>query len=418
MGLELGSETRRKIAAALEPAVSAAGIWFRESVDIDRALFEPVARRLTDALNKRKTKATWLTADLLRGFCEEQIEEIVATLDLHGSRHTFGEVYDAQAAAECLASSLDTLPWSYTLLLPTPITTNRGPASRPLDPAGNYRLVRYSPEESAKFTLHEPDESRASYYHQEFPEYLSTEQYYFAADISGYVRYAETTPAIDEFVHAFKGILGLLVVERSIMPSITAHGAPPRAIPMIIQRRTDDGEARLIPYKWLSIDDTLVVSRLEMRRRNRDDDSDPIAAIVPAFADAATRSSARWYLDSFAETKGLLQIVQAAIALEILLGDREEAELVGIGALLGNRLAYMVGQTPSDRRRVLSEFKKLYDIRSRIVHSGKATLNDEERDALSRLQDFAQRALHEQIYGLKQEHDWEVGRQQEHPPAG
>jgi hypothetical protein len=102
----------------------------------------------------------------------------------------------------------------------------------------------------------------------------------------------------------------------------------------------------------------------------------------------------------------LVQIVQATVALEILLGDRIEAEALGLGTLLANRLAYLTGQTPTDRQHILTEFKRLYDLRSRIVHSGKTRLDDDERQALSDLQRHMQYALHEQIAGFGREEGW------------
>lgn len=95
-----------------------------------------------------------------------------------------------------------------------------------------------------------------------------------------------------------------------------------------------------------------------------------------------------------------MQLVQAAIVLEILLGDRAEADLMGLASLLANRLAYLIGHSPNERRRIVSDFKRLYDFRSRVVHAGAAEIDDSGRQALFDLQKYARLALHAQIGGL------------------
>src|SRR2546425_12513341 len=51
--------------------------------------------------------------------------------------------------------------------------------------------------------------------------------------------------------------------------------------------------------------------------------------------------AAKWLFDSYAATNPLLAFVQATTSLEILLGDKTLSDLVGLGALLGNRCAFL-----------------------------------------------------------------------------
>ncbi len=127
------------------------------------------------------------------------------------------------------------------------------------------------------------------------------------------------------------------------------------------------------------------------------------AAIRAGFTDVSTRSAARWYADSTVGSNGLIQIVQAAIALEILLGDESGLEQIGTTALLANRLAYMIAETPHERRTILARFKQLYKVRSLIVHQGKAVLEERESAALYELRAYANRAIIKQTMQLIRE---------------
>jgi hypothetical protein len=102
-------------------------------------------------------------------------------------------------------------------------------------------------------------------------------------------------------------------------------------------------------------------------------------------------------LDSCAGKNELLSFVQTAVALEILLGEEVKSDILGIGELLGNRCAYLIGKTHSQRKGILDDFKKSYDVRSRIVHRGKSRLALDERALFSKLQWMCKRVITEEI---------------------
>lgn len=93
----------------------------------------------------------------------------------------------------------------------------------------------------------------------------------------------------------------------------------------------------------------------------------------------------QWFFDSHCGENQLLQFVQGTVALEILLGDKEASDIVGIGELIANRCAYLLGDTHARRRELIAEFKRIYDTRSHIVHRGKSFLSEDERFQLERL---------------------------------
>lgn len=107
--------------------------------------------------------------------------------------------------------------------------------------------------------------------------------------------------------------------------------------------------------------------------------------------------AAEWLCDSYASDDQLLTFVQTMVVLEILLGDKAETELVGLGALLRNRCAYFIGETPAERDHILEELRKIYDVRSSIVHAGKRRLNANERQLFTALQRLCFRVIRKEV---------------------
>jgi|GEM_PF-1738639 len=105
----------------------------------------------------------------------------------------------------------------------------------------------------------------------------------------------------------------------------------------------------------------------------------------------------QWLFESYCGSNGLLSFVQSTVALEILLGEKKISDLMGLGELLRNRCAYLIGKTHQQREEVLSDFKKIYEIRSKIVHRGKSKLNNNEKFLFSKLQWMCRRVICEEI---------------------
>jgi hypothetical protein len=98
-----------------------------------------------------------------------------------------------------------------------------------------------------------------------------------------------------------------------------------------------------------------------------------------------TMRAARWLFDSYLGSNDLLSFVQAMVAIEIILGDKEASDLVGLTELLANRCAYLLGGTHAERDQILEQMRSIYRVRSQIVHQGKSRLNSEEWQMLHQL---------------------------------
>jgi len=113
------------------------------------------------------------------------------------------------------------------------------------------------------------------------------------------------------------------------------------------------------------------------------------------------RLACRWLFDSYATDNELLAYVQAMVCLEIILGDASLIGEIGLGELLRNRCAYLIGKTSKQRAEILRDFREIYDVRSHIVHRGKSRMTARERELYSTLMWYCKRCIHEEIELLK-----------------
>ncbi len=107
--------------------------------------------------------------------------------------------------------------------------------------------------------------------------------------------------------------------------------------------------------------------------------------------------ASRWLFDSFIGDNDLLSFVQTTICMEILLGDQKYADHLSVGDILSNRCAYMIGHNDADRDTILKEFRKIYSVRSEIVHRGKARLNSEDIEQFLKLREYVKRVIIKEI---------------------
>lgn len=114
------------------------------------------------------------------------------------------------------------------------------------------------------------------------------------------------------------------------------------------------------------------------------------------------RLAASWLFDSYATDNELLSYVQAMVCLEIILGDASLIGEIGLGELLRNRCAYLIGKTSAQRAEILKDFKEIYDVRSHIVHRGKDRMSSRERIYHAKLTWYCRRCIEEELKLLEE----------------
>jgi hypothetical protein len=90
------------------------------------------------------------------------------------------------------------------------------------------------------------------------------------------------------------------------------------------------------------------------------------------------RTAAEWLFDSEAESNDTTALLFASIGLEAAL-DSPTKETTD---RLGDRLAWSLGGTLSERKKMTNEYKEFYGVRCNVVHGRERRLNDSTREKL------------------------------------
>jgi hypothetical protein len=104
-----------------------------------------------------------------------------------------------------------------------------------------------------------------------------------------------------------------------------------------------------------------------------------------------------WLYRSMQNSRVLDSILEATVSLEVLLGDRDMADRVGLTKLLANRCAYLIGTTQSERSKLIDDFQKVYRLRSEIVHAGLHRVTSEMNEANKIAKLLAQKVISKEI---------------------
>jgi len=113
-------------------------------------------------------------------------------------------------------------------------------------------------------------------------------------------------------------------------------------------------------------------------------------------------TSCLWLFRASTSSRPMDQILYSTISLEVLLGDRETADRIGLTKLLANRCAYLLGESRSERDKMMEQFKEIYDIRSQIVHAGLHQTGREVDKASTRSRELAARVIRKELTLAKQ----------------
>jgi len=225
---------------------------------------------------------------------------------------------------------------------------------------------------------------------------------YLVQNRSGYFGSQKEPPALADFKTSVRQFLGAALAVKALN---TTHWIDDKWEGAYIVHRKD-GEAELCFAD--AIDPTLKDFYRSMNHRrsgdkkNKKDDNRvdlckrKIEAIKSVFNlnDHGRRLSVAsiWYLRSHLSGDTLDALLESTIALEALLGGGT-SEGTKLSSLLGNRCAYLIGNSLADRQEILSNFTEIYGLRSRIVHEGHHKFSPKERGLLGYSKELCRRAL-------------------------
>lgn len=328
---------------------------------------------------------------------EPDAERVPLSVALEGS--------DLKDLARDALEALETLPWAYWASLTLPSALGQLiPALEPIHLVGDrFRLI------------HDEDElQRTAAVEKQFGGFNSLlglalrpakARLALQVKIDGFAApFSETETMLEarDLLKSFLGLsiaLGMFEIEQQ-----PAFAEPQKS--MIAFTQINEDVCRDAGTMKLSYAEGVAVSRLKLAD-HLVTDGPPAGAIAhiatlrtildqPEKHQLLLRAS-RWFFDSYVGDDPLLNFIQAMVVLEIMLGDKASSTEIGLGTLLANRCAYMIGGTTSQRNAILSSFKAIYAVRSQIVHAGKHRLTSQEQRQLFQLRWLACRVIREEI---------------------
>jgi hypothetical protein len=324
---------------------------------------------------------------------------------------------DLSAKAQRLIDDFNSLPWDYslTIKLDNDFGELFSQSIKQFTVCDNIRLTTPDENFSTTYALQSGIESRDHSLSGRLglSSILSTEKWdrgrtYFQIFVKGFIGiYGETVP-LQHAISSLKSFCGIAIAIRLFKVNHTYRPIPSK-INFFIHRNIEN--------KWIiervheldsSISETY--SDLVMHDLNGSLDTPEkkvkwirrnLNIVKTIFSNERKANkillAGQWLFESFSGRNELLSFIQTTVALEILLGEKSISDLMGLGELLRNRCAYLIGKSQKQREQILQDFKEIYQVRSRIIHRGKSKLDFKERTLFSKLQWMCRRVIQEEI---------------------
>jgi len=357
----------------------------------------------------------------LRGFPYEQERSLQPLVSI-------GNYSDSRSVAERLIESFAALPTKYTfsLRLPPAFLPVMGSRSK-IELTPQLRIVRAGPELSTLYPPETTEDSGIAQAGQKVgllsglfdsfvkpPATWDGDSSYLQIDALGFVGlYGGTNPHLEavRIIRAFCGLgLALRLFEmKSEYSSLT----PPSYLQ--IHQQHADGQFKF--YRSISLEENvgramngLTLDTLDggINSENKrigwaDKQFESMRVVFSGGKKAESLLLAsQWFFDGHSHgSDQLLKYIQTTVVLEILLGDKASSDQTGLGTLLGNRCAYLIGSSQEERADVLDTFTDIYGIRSQIVHRGKHRLSYRERVLFHKLRWMCCRVIQKEIELLR-----------------
>lgn len=329
---------------------------------------------------------------------------------------------DPVATANRLVDLFESLPWKYTLSIKfeNEFSEFFSENLKKYELGDSLRVVTPDEDFTKSFPLQTGIESRdrailgigllSIFQESKWDEKAA----YLQIETEGFIgHYGGTTP-LDDSISILKQFCGLGIALRLFDVNYTYKASPVKSKFYIHQKIDEKWVIQKTKDLETSISETF--SDLVINNLNGQLDSDEkklgwIKSVLVSYKNVFSNQEksqkillgAQWLFDSYCGKNELLSFVQTTVVLEILLGEKVVSDIIGLGELLRNRCAYLIGTSHEQRKEILDDFKIIYDVRSKIVHRGKSRLTYNERSLFSKLQWMCRRVIQEEVKLLEKD---------------
>lgn len=327
---------------------------------------------------------------------------------------------DRNAVADRFIADFESLPWQYRISvhLPKALDSLLPPTAEALELAPFLRIIRLTDSFKEEFPLSTDSKGRNERLRRGGFLFMDEEPAWdgdglcVQAAAEGYIGPYGGSVAAHSAERHIRAFLGMGLATGFIKSGHLPYPAVPAAF-AYVHRHMPDGTWQ--PITRYDLNDSISKGLARLRINDLDGKLKPehyaawaghglqhIAAAYSAGRRAEqVLSAAPWHFDSHAGIDSLLAYVQSMVVLEIIFGEKAISDEVGIGELIASRFAYLVGTTHDERESFMREFRKIYQVRSQIVHAGKPRLGFEDRRLFGYLQWMGGRAIDKEIELLK-----------------
>lgn len=335
------------------------------------------------------------------------------------------EFRDPQLLAEKIITELETLPWEYTFFVRVPFDFSK-------------KFIGLLNGAEYKFTdtfslIHPSDELKNDFpfslkHHYNMIKYLGSDPpsikgwpdyLYFKYKTYGFVNNYSKNPTVFDFKLTIRSFLGINLALSSIKIANTFWINPPDETIIVIYQ--NNGK------KWtpkhchnFNADFSLAYQKIELFINDNGHDgnltTENCFSILDklrnnyssAKAEETILKASQWFFDSYCGNNELLSFIQSMVVLEILLGDKKISDSIGLGELLRNRCAYLIGESSKERENIINDFDRIYNSRSRIVHEGKNQLSENDIKDLNKLRKFCSRVIEKELQLLVADDEYDI----------
>jgi hypothetical protein len=321
-----------------------------------------------------------------------------------------------ESLADRLIEEFQTLPWDYLITLRLPEAISAYAPEQDFQVSDDIWLRRGSGalEELTPLKNLPADVSRRvkgnglmSLMLGEGPQW-EADAVYLQMNIKGFVPPYGNSQAFRIAVSRLKAFLGLWLATRVVQLKARTFGEPSKPDVIVHRKYVDgykadnrlklDGAVYSLLNRMEAYDNNGKVKDEAVKKQWFMSDLKSVAKVFQCGESAHNLVLAgQWVFDSYAGEDALLSYIRSMVVLEILLGSQKDGKELSIADLIGNRCAYLIGKDFKQRQDIMGDLKRIYAVRSQIVHRGKAQLSLEERTMLRRLQWIGQRVIQEEI---------------------
>lgn len=411
--MKIDKQSESTLLIAMTEAIQAAEVNSWPWIDIPKDWEDSVKSNLDEEFQKRMYKnldegglSSLIKDFILRKIFEKKIE-LPKNEGVKGpvkkSLVSYQEFSDPLSVAKELVKFLKSLPINYVICAPAFIIENNFfPSDFSVKLSDQLSIVSRS-KIPTEFKIECEESAFDSYVRRGSPlegDYfrLEKDSAYFIYITSGMVSDRYRPSCFNNFYDDLRAFYGTCIAHD--MASYVPFFRMGKALP-VFGNSVKDGvfELEIVEFFEDDIQDlscTYIKESHGKKLQNEQDVMEFFQPVIKVFSSKEfqrLRTSAIWLSRSFHSERGMDRILDATIAIEVLLGDREASDRVGLSKLMANRCAYALGSSADDRRKIHDFFIDFYRLRSDIVHSGRLIISEVEKKMVQKGVNLASRVF-------------------------